>query len=66
MILPKLAKAWEEGYFLFAVTGKDDTPDTTKDQTHAVVMKWVEGLKHKGHHLYCDNFYSSPDLFVDI
>ena len=26
----------------------------------------MEGLEHKGHHLYCDNFYSSPDLFVDL
>ena len=29
-------------------------------------MKLVEGLEHKGHHLYCENFYSSPDLFVDL
>ena len=29
-------------------------------------MKLAEGLEHRGHHLYCDNFYSSPDLFVDL
>jgi len=29
-------------------------------------MKLVEGLQNKGHHLYCDNYYSSPDLFTDL
>ena len=42
------------------------TLDTTKGLTYAVVMKLVEGLQNKGHHLYCDNFYSSPDLFTDL
>lgn len=29
-------------------------------------MKLVEGLENKGHHVYCDNFYSSPTLFTDL
>ena len=26
----------------------------------------VEGLEHKGHHLYCNNYYSSRVLFSDL
>ena len=33
--------------------------------THAVVMKMVEGLD-LGHHIYVDNFYTSPQLFHDL
>ena len=33
--------------------------------THAVVMKMVEGLD-QGHHIYVDNFYTSPQLFHDL
>ena len=40
--------------------------NTSKGLTYAVVMKLVEGLEHKGHHLYCDNYYSSPALFNDL
>ena len=34
--------------------------------THAVVMKLVENLKDKGHHVYMDNFYTSSALFADL
>ena len=34
--------------------------------THATVLKLVEGLESKGHHLYCDNYYTSPALFHDL
>ena len=40
--------------------------NTSKGLTYAVVMKLVEGLEHKGHHLYYDNYYSSPALFNDL
>ena len=31
-----------------------------------MVLKLLEGLENKGHHLYCDNYYSSPTLFTDL
>ena len=46
--------------------GKDNSLDTTNGFTHAVVMKLVEGLENLGHHLYCDNFYTSPALFSSL
>ena len=44
----------------------DNTLNTAKELTYAVVMKLVEGLENNGHHLYCDSFYSSPALFIDL
>ena len=35
LILPKLAKAWEQGYFLFTITGKDDTLHATRNGSSA-------------------------------
>ena len=29
-------------------------------------MKVIEGLELKGHHIYMDNYYSSPNLFHDL
>lgn len=34
--------------------------------TEAIVVSLAEGLEHKGHHLYCDNYYTSPDLFLTL
>ena len=34
--------------------------------THAVVLKLLEGLEGRGHHIYTDNYYSSPALFGDL
>lgn len=34
--------------------------------TEALVVNLVEGLENKGHHLYCDNYYTSPDLFLTL
>ena len=42
------------------------TLSTTNGLTYAVVLKLLEGLENKGHHLYCDNYYSSPTLFTDL
>ena len=44
-------------------TGKDDSLDSSNGVTHGVVLKLVEGLENKGHHLYCDKYYTSPVLF---
>ena len=31
-----------------------------------VVLQLVKGLEHRGHVLYCDNYYSSPELFLKL
>ena len=46
---------------------KDDSLDTAiVGMTHAVVVMMLEGLEGRGHHVYTDNFYSSPALFGDL
>ena len=48
-------------------TGNDDLLDTSEvGATHAVVLKLLEGLEDRGHHVYTDNYYSSPALFGDL
>lgn len=37
-----------------------------RGQAHAVVLALVEGLEGKGHHIYTDNYYSSPSLFSEL
>ncbi len=34
--------------------------------THDIVMRVTESLRGKGHHLYMDNFYTSPALFHSL
>ena len=34
--------------------------------THAVVTKLVNPIRQQGHHVYTDNFYTSPQLFSDL
>ena len=51
----------------FIIPGKDETLDVSgKTTTNAVVLKLVEGLENSGQHLYCDNYYSSPQLFLAL
>ena len=33
---------------------------------HAVVMRLVDPIKGRGHHVYMDNYYTSPQLFSDL
>ena len=47
-------------------TGKDTSLDESSGVTHAVVLRLVEGLERKGHHVYMDNYYSSPVLFSSL
>ena len=52
---------------LYCYTGRDEALNSTgKNYTHAVVMALVEKLKGRGHHIYTDNFYSSPALFAEL
>ena len=52
-------------YIIF--TGKDDSLELNgKGLGHAVVLKLLEGLEDRGHHVYLDNWYSSPALFDDL
>ena len=36
-----------------------------KTVTHVIVMRLLGSLKKAGHHIYMDNYYTSPSLFVD-
>ena len=48
-------------------TGKDTSLDRDDvGVTYAVVLKMLEGLENRGHHVYMDNFYTSPALFQDL
>ena len=54
------------GYFSkFQVyTGKGDSPE--KGLGPRVVKSLTEPLKHKFHHVYFDNFFTSEQLLVDL
>lgn len=47
-------------------TGKDDVRDPDKGLSYSVVMELMSDRVGMGHHLYTDNFYSSPQLFMDL
>ena len=46
----------------------DDMLDVgeNKTVTHVIVMRLLGSLKKAGHHIYMDNYYTSPSLFVDM
>jgi hypothetical protein len=46
-------------------SGKSDEP-TTHGKTYDLVMRLMKPYVHKGHHLYVDNYYTSPALFLDL
>ena len=48
---------------MFFLTGKDDSLDSELGMTSSVVLQLAEPLQGRGHHLYMDNFYTSPLLF---
>ena len=51
---------------LHLYSGKDETLATDHGVTHAVVMRLVDPIKQRGHHVYLDNYYTSPRLFSDL
>ncbi len=55
-----------EPLIIISHTGQDTSLDVTDGVTHAVVLKLADGLEHRGHHLYCDNYYTSPTLFCSL
>ena len=34
--------------------------------TEGVVLTLLQGLEHKGHHVYMDSYYSSPTLYKKL
>ena len=34
--------------------------------THGVVLRLLEGLEHRGHLVYMDNYYTNPTLFAPL
>ena len=48
------------------LTGKDESLTGDKGYPHAVVLALLEGLEGRGHHVFMDNYYSSPNLFQDL
>lgn len=52
--------------FVYYLTGKDNNGRPTKGLAHRVVISLVQDLEGKGYHVYTDNFYSSPALFMEL
>lgn len=47
--------------------GKDESLQLgDRGHSHAIVMSLLEGLEGKGHHVFTDNYYSSPALFAEL
>ena len=47
-------------------TGKLPPDDTNRNITHRTVMLACEGVLDKGHHIYMDNYFSSPALYKEL
>ena len=52
----------------FFSPGRDDTLAATNERnvTHCTVMNLLKGYEHKNHHIYMDNYYTSPSLFKEM
>jgi hypothetical protein len=44
-------------------TGKSATGPSMNGATYDFVMNLMRGFFEKGYNLYCDNYYTSPQLF---
>ena len=52
--------------YLFTL-GKDESlQHGGRGHTHAIVVALLEGLEGRGHHVYVDNYYTSPALFTEL
>ena len=47
-------------------TGKSATGPSMNGATYDLVMNLMRGFFEKGYNLYCDNYYTSPQLFWDL
>ena len=47
-------------------TGKIDTGPENKGVAHRIVIDLLNSFLGKGHWVFTDNYYSSPELFLDI
>ena len=48
-------------------SGKDESLQVrNRGHTHAIVVRLLEGLEGRGHHVYTNNYHSSPALFAGI
>ena len=47
-------------------TGKDPTLESKLGKTAGIVLRLVEPVSGRGHHLYTDNFYTSPALYSEL
>ena len=54
------------GYYNFKIYTGRDRIHTTKNASETVVKELSKPILHKGHTLYLDNWYSSPNLFVTL
>ena len=48
------------------ITGKDDTLPPSGSVTESVVLELAKGLENRGHHLFCDNYYTGVPLFSSL
>ena len=46
--------------------GKDDTLASDMGMTAGVVLHLAEPIRGLGHHLYTDNYYTSPALYAEL
>ncbi|XP_071129298.1 piggyBac transposable element-derived protein 4-like [Mytilus edulis] len=47
-------------------TGKSGIGPSSNGATYDLVMDMLRGMYEKGYNLYCDNYYTSPQLFWDL
>jgi hypothetical protein len=47
-------------------TGKHTHDQQARGATHQIVMTLCDPLLNLGHHVYCDNYFTSPALFEDL
>ena len=58
----------EDGYFLDVqvYVGRECCSNEEKGLGKRVVLKLTEPLAGRHHHVFCDNFFSSPSLFIEL
>ena len=58
----------ENGYFLDVqvYVGRECCGNEEKGLGKRVVLKLTEPLAGRHHHVFCDNFFSSPSLFIEL